>query len=99
MSDNGSAYRSRLFADVLESLGIRHIFTKPYTPRTNGKAERFVRTMLNEWAYLVGYTRSFHRTALLPKWLHWYNHHRPHSALGGSAPFSRIGINLCGDNI
>ena len=99
MSDNGSAYRSRLFADVLESLGIRHIFTRPYTPRTNGKAERFVRTMLNEWAYLVGYTRSFHRTALLPKWLHWYNHHRPHSALGGLAPFSRIGSNLCGANI
>lgn len=98
MSDNGSAYRSRLFSNVLEGLSIRHIFTRPYTPRTNGKAERFVRTMLNEWAYLVGYTRSHHRTALLPKWLHWYNHHRPHSALGGLPPFSRIGNNLCGDN-
>ena len=72
MSGNGSPYRSRLFADALEGLGIRHIFTRPYTPRTNGKAERFVRTMLDEWAYLVGYTRSFHRTALLPKGLHWY---------------------------
>ena len=99
MSDNGSPYRSRLFAHALEGLGIRHIFTRPYRPRTNGKAERFVRTMLNEWAYLVGYTRSFHRTALLPKWLHWYNHHRPHSALGGLSPFSRIGTNLCGANI
>jgi len=99
MSDNGSPYRSKLFAHVLESLGIRHIFTRPYTPRTNGKAERFVRTMLGEWAYLVGYARSQHRTALLPKWLHWYNHHRSHSALGGFPPFSRIGSNLCGDYI
>ena len=69
MSDNGSAYRSKLFKDMLEGLSIRHIFTRPYTPRTNGKAERFVQTMLREWAYLVGYSRSCQRTALLPKLL------------------------------
>jgi transposase InsO family protein len=98
MSDNGSAYRSKLFADVLASHGIRHIFTRPYTPRTNGKAERFVQTLLREWAYLVGFSHSFQRTALLPKWLHWYNHHRPHSSIGRLPPFSRIGDNLCGAN-
>lgn len=98
MTDNGSAYRSKLFSDALDSLGIRQIFTRPYTPRTNGKAERFVQTLLREWAYLVGYSRSWQRTALLPKWLHYYNHHRSHSALAGLVPFSRIGENLCGAN-
>lgn len=98
MTDNGSPYRSKLFAHVLESLSIRHIFTRPYTPRTNGKPERFVQTLLREWAYLVGYSRSWQRSALLPKWLHFYNHHRSHSALAGLPPFARLGDNLCGVN-
>jgi transposase InsO family protein len=90
LTDNGSAYRSAAFAAVCQELGLRHRFTRPYTPRTNGKAERFIQTALREWAYAQTYPTSAARLAALPSWLHRYNHHRPHSALGFRAPISRI---------
>ncbi len=101
MTDNGSAYRSRTFADICKRHGVRQIFTKPYTPKTNGKAERFIQTMMREWAYERPYSTSAARTAMLPHWLHRYNYHRPHSALNGNAPMTRIpaGVqNLLGSN-
>jgi transposase InsO family protein len=79
MTDNGSAYRSKLFAAELRSRGITHRFTRPYTPRTNGKAERFVQTALREWAYAYAYRHSSERTQQLAYWQHHYNHHRRHS--------------------
>jgi transposase InsO family protein len=90
LSDNGSAYRSRLVAATCEALELRHRFTRPYTPRTNGKAERFIQTLLREWAYAVAYLTSAHRTAALARWLHYYNWHRPHSALNRQPPISRV---------
>ena len=90
MTDNGSAYRSGLFAACCRRLGVRHLFTKPYTPRTNGKAERFIQTSLREWAYAVAYAHSRERTRALPGWLAHYNYRRSHSALGGLPPISRI---------
>lgn len=90
MTDNGSAYRSRCFADALRQRGIAHRFTRPYTPRTNGKAERFVQTALREWAYAYTYCHSAERTLQLADWQHFYNHHRRHSALGFQPPISRI---------
>ena len=90
LTDNGSAYRSKAFAAVCHELGIKHRFTRPYTPRTNGKAERFIQTALREWAYVATYTNSAHRQAALQPWMHRYNHHRPHSALGYQPPSSRI---------
>eukprot|EP00873_Tetraselmis_striata_P036829 jgi/Tetstr1/457093/TSEL_000334.t1 len=85
MTDNGSAYRSRRFAKALRWLGIRHIFTRPYTPKTNGKAERFIQTLLREWAYGLAYPTSQARNADLPRWLDWFNRARQHSALNGPA--------------
>ncbi|HUO11541.1 MAG TPA: IS481 family transposase, partial [Caulobacteraceae bacterium] len=76
MTDNGSCYRSKAFAKTCAKLGLKHIFTKPYTPKTNGKAERFVQTTLREWAYAQAYPTSDHRAAELPGWLHRYNWHR-----------------------
>jgi len=90
MSDNGAAYVSRLFRKACRILGLRHIRTKPYTPRTNGKAERFIQTMLREWAYAIPFRNADRRAADLPRWLAWYNHQRPHTALGGSPPISRL---------
>jgi transposase InsO family protein len=84
MTDNASAYRSQLFAKALAALRIRHLFTKPYTPRTNGKAERFIQTSLREWAYAAAYSNSAHRAAHLQPFLHRYNWHRPHSHLSTS---------------
>lgn len=86
MTDNGSAYVSKLFAKVLRWLGIRHIRTKPYTPKTNGKAERFIQTLLREWAYAIPYQTSASRTLDLPRWLTWYNEHRSHGALASLTP-------------
>lgn len=90
MTDNGSAYRSRRFAKALRLMAIRHIFTRPYTPKTNGKAERFIQTLLREWAYGLAHPTSTARNADLPRWLDWFNRARPHSALGGIPPLSRV---------
>ncbi len=90
MSDNGGAYRSRLFGSTCRALGLRHIFTRPYTPRTNGKAERFIQTSLREWAYARTYSSSLIRAAHLQPWLHHYNWHRPHSALKLNPPISSL---------
>ena len=92
MTDNGPAYRSLAFRAACRELGIRHLFTRPYTPRTNGKAERFIQTSLREWAYAEAYTSSEQRTAALRIWLHHYNWHRPHSALDSQPPISRLGL-------
>jgi len=90
MTDNGAAYRSYLIADLCRSRRLRHIFTRPYTPRTNGKAERFIQTALREWAYAKPYDHSQQRAAALPAWLHSYNCHRPHLGIGGRTPISRL---------
>ena len=97
MTDNGSCYRSRLFAKACAKLKLKHIFTKPYTPRTNGKAERFIQTALREWPYAKAYETSDQRAADFPAWLHRYNWHRPHSAIGDKPPISRLG--LTGNNL
>lgn len=93
LTDNGPAYRSRIFFRVCRELGITHKFTRPYSPQTNGKAERFIQTALREWAYAQSYDTSTHRTAALDPWLHQYNYHRPHSAIGFQPPISRIPMN------
>lgn len=90
LTDNGSAYRSRAFLEVRQAQGLKHAFTRPYRPRTNGKAERFIQTALREWAYGIAYRSSEERSRALQAWLHHYNHHRPHSALGGKPPASRV---------
>ena len=90
MTDNGSAYRSRDFAEDIAAASLRHIRTRPYTPRTNGKAERFIQTSLREWAYATPFNTSADRAAAMPTWLHDYNQLRPHTALGGKPPISRL---------
>lgn len=90
MTDNGSCYRSRRFRRLCRRLGIRHIRTRPYTPRTNGKAERFIQTCLREWAYAYTYEDSAQRAAHLQPWLDRYNWHRPHASLGYLPPMTRI---------
>jgi transposase InsO family protein len=97
MTDNGSAYVSRAFRDACARLRIRHLRTRPYTPKTNGKAERFIQTCLREWAYAEAYPTSAQRTAALNHWLHHYNWHRPHTALKSNPPISRL--NLDGNNL
>ncbi|HLQ12728.1 MAG TPA: IS481 family transposase [Steroidobacteraceae bacterium] len=97
MTDNGSPYLSKAFAAACRQLGIRHLRTKPYTPRTNGKAERFIQTALREWAYASPYLSSEQRTQALKTWLHHYNWHRPHSALQSKPPISKL--NLGGNNL
>jgi len=90
LTDNGSAYRSSDFARLCSESGVRHRFTRPYRPQTNGKVERFNRTLLEEWAYVRVYRSEQARTQALTRWLHQYNHHRRHSALGGLPPVSRV---------
>jgi transposase InsO family protein len=90
MSDNGSPYRSKAWAAELDRRGLEHIRTRPYRPRTNGKAERFIQTMLREWAYAATYRSSDHRHRALGPWVDYYNHQRPHSALGHNTPASRL---------
>jgi transposase InsO family protein len=90
LTDNGACYRSRAFNDLLADQNIRHRWTRPYRPQTNGKVERFNRTLLTEWAYARPYPSESARAAALPKWLHIYNHHRHHTALGGQPPASRV---------
>jgi transposase InsO family protein len=97
MTDNGSAYRSYVFRQACHKLGVRHLRTKPYTPRTNGKAERFIQTCLREWAYAEAYSSSDQRTKALRTWLHHYNWHRPHTALHSNPPISRLGLD--GNNL
>ena len=92
MTDNGSCYRSKAFAKACRNLGLKHVRTRPYTPRTNGKAERFIQTALREWAYAIAYPTSHHRAAELPIWLHRYNWHRPHGSLKSKPPISRLGL-------
>ena len=93
LTDNGSAYRSKLFNKTCQALGIKHTYTRPYTPQTNGKAERFIQTCLREWAYGRLWHSSAERTSWLPAFLDYYNHRRTHSALGFKPPASRIGGN------
>ena len=90
MTDNGSCYKSFAFKDACKALGLRHIRTKPYTPKTNGKAERFIQTSLREWAYARAYPTSEHRKHALQPWLHNYNWHRPHGSLQSMPPISRL---------
>ncbi len=90
MSDNGSAYKSATFAIWCAQHRVEHIRTQPYRPRTNGKAERFIQTMLREWAYAATYRSSAHRQRALPAWVDYYNHQRPHGALGHKTPASRL---------
>jgi transposase InsO family protein len=92
MTDNGSCYKAFDFRDACRDLGIKHIRTKPYTPKTNGKAERFIQTALREWAYAQAYPTSDRRAEELPLWIHKYNWHRPHGALKSQTPISRLGL-------
>ncbi len=94
LTDNGACYRSRRFRRLVRRLGMRHLRTRPYTPRTNGKAERLVQTCLREWAYARTYVDSAQRAATLNDWLHHYNWHRPHASLGYKPPISRIPMPL-----
>ena len=97
MTDNGSAYKSRRFAKLLRRLKIKHVRTRPYTPRTNGKAERFIQTLLREWAYAFIYPSSDHRARELQPWMYHYNFHRPHSATEHRPPITRLGFD--GNNV
>ena len=90
LSDNAKAYHSHLWRDTCAELDVGRRYTRPYTPRTNGKAEALIKTMLREWAYRYAYPTSQHRTRALSGWTRWYNHHRPHGSLGGKPPISRV---------
>jgi transposase InsO family protein len=90
LTDNGSAFRSKDFAKACGSLKLRHSFTRAYRPQTNGKAERFIQSALREWAYGIPYNHSSERTAMLERWTHHYNWHRPHQGIKGLAPISRL---------
>jgi transposase InsO family protein len=97
LTDNGSCYRSWAWRDALAEAGVTHKRTRPYRPQTNGKVERFNRTLLEEWAYARPYRSEIERREVFPAWLHVYNHHRGHTALGGQPPASRV-PNLTGQN-
>lgn len=92
MTDNGSCYRSKMFRTACKQRDLRQVFTRPYTPKTNGKAERFIQTALREWAYARAYHNSDQRSAELIHWLHRYNWHRPHGSLKANTPISRLGL-------
>ena len=92
MTDNGACYKAFAFRDACKDLALKHIRTKPYTPKTNGKAERFIQTTLREWAYAKAYQTSDRRAAELPTWLHRYNWHRPHGGLKSATPISKLGL-------
>ena len=93
MTDNGPAYRSRLFNKTCQALGIKHTYTRPYTPQTNGKAERFIQTCLREWAYGRALEQQLRTNLLAASFLDYYNNRRAHSALGYRPPASRLGGN------
>ena len=97
MTDNGSCYKAKTFAAACKDLKLKHIRTKPYTPKTNGKAERFIQTALREWAYAKAYETSDQRKSHLPEWTHMYNWHRPHGSLNSKPPISRLGQTM--DNL
>lgn len=97
MTDNGSCYCSDRFRRLCRRLRIKHIRTKPYTPKTNGKAERFIQTSLRQWAYARSYDHSLHRLHHLPLWLHHYNWHRPHAGINYQTPIQRLKLN--GNNL
>jgi transposase InsO family protein len=97
LTDNGACYRSHLWRQLLQRQGVTPQANRPYRPATNAKVERFNRTLLAEWAYARPYRSERARRAALPAWLHRYNHHRPHTALGGRPPASRV-PNLSGQN-
>jgi transposase InsO family protein len=101
LTDNGSCYRAIVHALACRTLGIKHLRTRPYRPRTNGKAERFIRTLIEGWAYGAVYRTSSERTAALAGWLSWYNRQRPHRSLGRKPPLTRLAEmnNLAGTNI
>ncbi|SFO01549.1 integrase core domain-containing protein, partial [Mycetocola miduiensis] len=90
LSDNGSAYKSHLWRDTCSELGVKAKKTRPYRPQTNGKIERFHRTLADGWAFSKHYPTESARRNALPAWLHEYNHHRPHTAIGGHPPISRL---------
>jgi len=90
LTDNGSAFRSKHFAHACAELNVKHRFTRPYRPQTNGKAERFIQSALREWAYGFVYQNSLERTEQLDFWIHHYNWHRPHQGIGGVAPMTRL---------
>lgn len=90
LTDNGACYKSHRFRRLVKRLGLRYQRTRPYTPRTNGKAERLVQTVLREWAYARSYESSAQRGEAFPRWLHHYNWHRPHASVGYQAPISRL---------
>ena len=90
MTDNGSGYRSTMHAFACRAMGLRHIRTRPYRPRTNGKAKRFIQTLIGGWAYGPFYSSGRERTAALDDWLFTYNHHRPHGALSHKTPTARL---------
>jgi transposase InsO family protein len=92
MTDNGSCYKAFAFRDACKAHALKHIRTRPYTPKTNGKAERFIQTALREWAYAQAYPSSDRRAVELPFWLHRYNWHRPHGSLQAQTPISRLGL-------
>ncbi|VDL06382.1 transposase [Bordetella pertussis] len=92
LTDNGSAFRSRAFAALCHELGIKHRFTRPYRPQTNGKAERFIQSALREWAYAHTYQNSQHRADAMKSWLHHYNWQRPHQGIGRAVPISRLNL-------
>lgn len=98
MTDNGSAYVSKRFAQTLQAAGVRHVRTRPFRPRTNGKAERFIQTSLREWAYARPYISSAQRTAAVGPWTDAYNLHRPHAGIADLSPWQRLN-NLLGNDI
>jgi transposase len=90
LTDNGACFRSNRFRNACRRLDVRHSFTRAYRPQTNGKAERFIQSAMREWAYGIPYNHSRERTAMLDRWIHHYNWHRPHQGIGGLAPISRL---------
>jgi len=92
LTDNGAVFRSKAFARACRRLNLKHLFTRPYRPQTNGKAERFIQSALREWAYGVPYHHSAERATMLNRWIHHYNWHRPHQGIGGLAPISRLAV-------
>jgi transposase InsO family protein len=90
LTDNGSAFKSKLFAEACQALELKHRFTRRYRPQTNGKAERFIQSALREWAYGIAYNHSVQRQEMLDRWIHHYNWHRPHPGIKGIPPISRL---------